>query len=114
MRRFLVAALAVLTLATGAQAHSALDSSEPADAATVAVVDTIALRFKDALRVTSITMTGPDGEVALTREAGFDPATDFDGVPPADLPNGDYTVEWRGLSADGHAMQGTFGFTLAK
>ncbi|MEL6211890.1 MAG: copper resistance protein CopC [Pseudomonadota bacterium] len=38
--------------------------------------------------------------------------TDFVATPAA-LSTGEYTVEWRGLSGDGHPMQGSFSFTVA-
>jgi len=28
------------------------------------------------------------------------------------VPNGEYKVDWRGLSEDGHPMKGTFSFTV--
>ena len=28
------------------------------------------------------------------------------------VPNGEYQVDWRGLSEDGHPMKGTFSFTV--
>jgi methionine-rich copper-binding protein CopC len=31
---------------------------------------------------------------------------------PADLPPGNYTIEWRGLSHDGHTTSGAFSFTI--
>jgi methionine-rich copper-binding protein CopC len=65
------------------------------------------------MRVTAISLTGPDGGLDVARETGLDPTTEFRAVPPADMPVGGYKVEWRGLSADGHPMQGTFGFTVA-
>jgi methionine-rich copper-binding protein CopC len=50
--------------------------------------------------------------VAIERETGMDAVTEFRAIPPADLPAGAYTVDWRGLASDGHPMQGTFGFTI--
>ena len=35
----------------------------------------------------------------------------LEATPPA-LPAGSYTVEWRGLSEDGHAMSGRFSFEV--
>ena len=43
----------------------------------------------------------------------MDAVTEFRALPPSDLPDGAYTVDWRGLSSDGHPMQGTFSFTIA-
>ncbi|MDG1745241.1 MAG: copper resistance protein CopC [Planktomarina sp.] len=33
-------------------------------------------------------------------------------LPMQDMGPGSYVVEWRGLGADGHALNGTFNFTL--
>jgi methionine-rich copper-binding protein CopC len=37
---------------------------------------------------------------------------EFHAVPEA-LGPGRYTVEWRGLASDGHAMQGSFSFEIS-
>ena len=113
MRQMIFALLALAATATGALAHSKAEETTPANEATVTTVDVIEMRFDDPMRVTAITMIGPDGDVAIERETGMDAVTEFRALPPADLPDGDYTVDWRGLSADGHPMQGTFGFTVA-
>jgi hypothetical protein len=101
-------------LATSALAHSKSQSTTPADAATVASVDTIEIRFQDPMLVTAISLTGPEGAFDLERETGMDPVTEFRAVPATDLPSGAYTVDWRGLSVDGHPMQGTFSFSVGK
>ncbi|WP_299615049.1 copper resistance CopC family protein [uncultured Tateyamaria sp.] len=113
MRQTLFAALALAAMATGVWAHSKAEQTTPANDATMEKVEVIELRFDAPMRVTAITMTGPAGDVAVARETGMDPVTEFRAMPPADLPHGAYTVDWRGLSADGHPMQGTFGFTVA-
>ena len=33
-------------------------------------------------------------------------------LPMQDMGPGSYVVEWRGLGADGHALNGTFNFTV--
>ena len=113
MKQMTLALLVLATTTTGALAHSKAEQTTPANEATVAEVDAIEMRFDDPMRVTAITMTGPDGEVDVERETGMDAVTEFRAIPPIDLPIGTYTVDWRGLSADGHPMQGTFGFTVA-
>ena len=65
------------------------------------------------MRVTAIALIGPDGELEITREIGLDPVTEFSAMPPDNIPAGAYTVDWRGLSSDGHPMLGTFEFTVA-
>ncbi|WP_281968004.1 copper resistance CopC family protein [Roseovarius nanhaiticus] len=113
MKQTLLAGIALAFTATGAAAHSKAKETLPADAATVASVPFIEMRFNDAMRITVILMSGPDGEVELTRETGMDPVTEFRALPPRELPDGAYEVNWRGMSSDGHPMQGSFAFEIA-
>ena len=76
-------------------------------------VEAIEMRFADPMRVTASTLTGPVGEVSTGREPGTEAVTEFRALPPANRRDGAYTVDWRGLSSDGHPMQGTFRFTIA-
>ena len=114
MIRTALAALVVVALATSAFAHSKSKDTTPANDATVASVDKIEMRFADPMRVTAIFLNGPEGALDLERETGMDPVTEFRAVPASDLPSGAYTVDWRGLSADGHPMQGTFSFSAGR
>ena len=113
MRQSILTILVLAATATGAWAHSKAEDTTPANETTVATVETIEMRFDDPRRVTSITLTGPNGDVRIERETGMDAVTEFRALPPEDLPDGAYAVDWRGLSADGHPMQGSFGFTVA-
>jgi len=113
MKQSIFAILALIATATGAWAHSKAEETTPANEATVASVEAIEMRFDDPMRVTAITLTGPDGDVEIMRETGLDPVTEFRAMPSAIMPAGVYSVDWRGLSADGHPMQGTFSFTVA-
>lgn len=113
MKQIILALVAALAMATAALAHSKAEDTTPAGGATVEAVEVIELRFDDPMRVTAIALTGPDGELDITRETGLDPVTEFWAMPPEDMPAGAYTVDWRGLSSDGHPMQGSFDFTVA-
>lgn len=113
MRQTLLAALATAALATGAEAHSGIENTTPANEATVEAVEVIEMRFDDPMRVTAITLMGPEGEIEIERETGMDAMTEFRALPSVDLPAGEYSVDWRGLSSDGHPMQGGFSFTVA-
>jgi methionine-rich copper-binding protein CopC len=108
------AALMLAVCATASLAHSKSEDTTPANDATVQTVDEISIRFNDPMRVTAITLTGQDGVVEVDRETGVEPVTEFLAAPAAVVPAGVYTVEWRGLSVDGHPMQGTFGFTVSE
>lgn len=112
MTKITLLSLAVAVLASGAFAHSGVEKTTPGNGATVQAVETIELRFDDPMRVTAISMTGPSGTVEIMRETGMDAVVEFKAKPADKLPAGNYSVEWRGLSADGHPMQGSFDFTV--
>lgn len=113
MKRINLAFVATLAMASAALAHSKAEDTTPANEAIVETVEVIEMRFDDPMRVTAIALTGPDGELEITRETGLDPVTEFRAMPPEELPAGAYRVDWRGLSSDGHPMQGSFDFTVA-
>ncbi|QIE43871.1 copper resistance protein CopC (plasmid) [Rhodobacteraceae bacterium SC52] len=112
-----LAAIAVLSLAfasPSADAHSKKEATEPADGAVLETSPpTISMRFDMPMRVTLITLTDQDGAVHdVTRSDNMQPVSEINAEPPA-LSAGQYKVEWRGLAADGHPMQGTFSFEIS-
>ena len=112
--RALVAA--VMVVVTGAAfAHSKQEVTVPHDGAVLASPpDVVSIAFDAPMRITVIRLTSEVGDAfELGRSDDMQPVTDFRATPPA-LPNGRYTVEWRGLSADGHAMKGLFSFEVAQ
>ena len=115
MRSTIATTLTALTLATtAAHAHSRSEETIPANGSAVAAVEAIAMRFDAPMRVIRVTLTSNGDEVAIERETGMEPVIEFRAVPASDLAPGTYEVEWRGMSADGHPMQGRFGFTVAE
>lgn len=113
MKQIILALATTLVMPMTALAHSKAEFTTPPEGATVQTVETIELRFDDPMRVIAITLTGPNGDLEITRETGLDPVTEFRAFPPDIMPAGAYSVDWRGMSADGHPMQGTFSFTVA-
>ena len=103
-----------LFLAAQAVAHSAPEVTSPADQSVVATLETITIRFDNPMRITSFVLTGPDGAIDVVLPEGFDPVTEYRAAPAGDPAPGNYKVDWRGLSSDGHPMQGSFGFSLEK
>ncbi|MDU9006431.1 copper resistance CopC family protein [Sedimentitalea todarodis] len=112
-----LAAIVALSLAfapPSANAHSKKEATEPANGI---VLETsppiISMRFDMPMRVTLISVTDQDGTAHdLTRTDNMQPVSEFSATPPV-LPTGQYTVEWRGLAADGHPMQGAFSFEIS-
>ena len=102
-----------LSLAGAAAAHSRPETTAPADGEVVAAAPAvISISFDKPMRVTTIELTGADGEAfALERTDEMAPVTRFEATAPP-LPAGRYTVIWRGLSEDGHAMRGRFSFEV--
>ena len=102
-----------LSLDGAATAHSRPETTAPADGEVVAAAPAvIAISFDKPMRVTTIELTDADGEAfALERTDEMAPVTRFEATPPP-LPAGRYTVTWRGLSEDGHAMSGRFSFEV--
>lgn len=106
----LTAALALMP--AGALAHGSKTATTPADGASlVSAPGTIELTFDSPVRVTLVELTNAAGESHDVSYTRGQPVTDFTATP-ADLPPGDYTVEWRGLSDDGHPTAGSFSFTI--
>ncbi|HVG43666.1 MAG TPA: copper resistance protein CopC [Longimicrobium sp.] len=110
---------AVLAAPASARAafHLRLVSSNPAaDATLSAPPAALRLTFSEApeLAVTTVRLRGAgDRAVALGRlvRARGDRATVV-ATPRAPLAHGRYAVTWRTMSKDGHAMNGTFHFTV--
>lgn len=119
MRRLMLAAL--LVAATGFSAerrHLRLARSEPMADSTVTQVAAVRLWFSQPveLGVTSIRLSGEGDRavpLAALTKASRDVATPVVAGIPGTLEPGRYVVTWRTMSRDGHAVSGTFAFTLA-
>jgi copper resistance protein C len=106
--------LAVLLPASPAAAHDRLTASNPAAGSTVTTaIDTVTLTFSVPVKQqqTTVAVTGPDGVNKAGAAARSVDRNVLQVVGP--LPTGVITVVWRTVSADGHAIEGTFTFTNA-
>ena len=117
-RRFLPAIFtlpvaALIAAAAPSIAHSTKEGTTPLHGAVLAAApETIGMTFDTPMRVTMVRLSDADGsEYDVVRTDGMAPVTVFEAVPPA-LEPGAYMVEWRGLSDDGHAMEGSFSFEI--
>lgn len=103
----------VLGVPPTAWAHNGLVSTSPGDGKTVATPpQSIVLTFNEpAIKTgTKVLVTGPDGEVAAGAPQLIDNTVEQALRP--ELPAGEYTVEWRITSADGHPINGEFSFRV--
>ncbi|MBA84201.1 MAG: copper resistance protein CopC [Rhodobacteraceae bacterium] len=109
----LVTAALISTLASGAFAHSRVDTTTPENGAVMAEVPAeIGFNFAADIRLTRVDMTHQDHPPVRLDLGG---QTSFDRVftlPLQSMGDGIYRIEWRGLGVDGHAMQGAFTFTV--
>jgi copper resistance protein C len=118
MRRVVTLALAVgvalLLGAAPAWAHSKLDSSNPADGASVATPpSSVSLTFNEDVQAgfTVMTLIGPDGKDYHTGNVTETDQTVTVGALPLG-PAGLYQIGYRVVSADGHPVSGKTSFTL--
>jgi hypothetical protein len=112
MRAALILAAALLAASTlHASAHAALRESSPAANATMTGAPAeIRLKFtKEIAEGSTVTVTGPQGRVENGKPL-VAPYVMRIGLKP--MVAGQYKVEWHAMSADGHATEGSYSFTV--
>jgi copper transport protein len=98
-------------------AHAILLSSDPKAGSVVArSPENVRLVFSEAIDATVsgirlIPPTGPQRDLAASADPR-DPSALVAPLAPPPLAPGKYRIAWRNVSADGHAMSGSFGFTV--
>lgn len=120
MKRTLIAGLLAAGMlglgsltAPTAFAHSELVSSDPADGATLdAPPETVSFTFNETLmpdfvRFVATDPSGETGELPVDSVEGPTATIDW----PADAPGGEWTVNYRVVSQDGHPVEGGITFT---
>lgn len=112
MTKLLSAAAIAIALAGPAFAHSPVNTSDPANGATLTEVPqtlTLTLAEPGRFMKVEVTHTTVDGSASHTAELDIPSRVmtdEMDFVPPS-MGAGTYLVEWRVLGQDGHAMDGT-------
>ncbi|MGM0559731.1 MAG: copper resistance CopC family protein [Pseudomonadota bacterium] len=118
MRKLRSAMTSVILLAmlatVPALAHSPMKESTPASGATVqSAPETLQVSFNNPVIFTNVEVHQDGEEIPVEFERSSKAAEDHSVTLPS-LSDGNYTVSWSALSPDdGHAMQGTFSFTVA-
>ena len=98
-----------------ASAHDGLVDTVPLNTEVLTTApSTVELRFTaEPLPLgTEVLVLGPDGAQASTGPAEIRDTSVVQALAPS-LPAGDYRVEWRSTSSDGHALTGSLAFTVA-
>jgi methionine-rich copper-binding protein CopC len=102
----------LLGTGTVAQAHTALQSTDPADGSTVTdPLPTVDLTFSSRVFLGEVTVTGPAGDSATAGTATVEGAVVTQ--PVALAAPGAYTVAYEVTSDDGHPLEGQLTFTYA-
>lgn len=113
MKRTLLTVLIAFLSGTAAIAHSLLETTLPAHEAALTDAPTeIVMNFTSGIRLTRVSMThGDETRVDLNLSEFRDFISDYViSLEPMGI--GAYLVEWRGLGDDGHALNGSFAFTV--
>ena len=116
-RQMIIAAVIAIGVVTGigtARAHTALIASDPpANAALSAGPGRVSATFNEPLQTTfaAMTVVGPDANLWTAGDPEIRGATVGVAVRPLG-PSGEYTVNYRVTSADGHAVSGSWSFTV--
>ncbi len=113
MKTIFVSILIWLSLGAGVFAHSPVSNTQPPHGASLAVSPpNIVIAFKNAVRLTKVTVaSGGAPAVGLDLSAAKSFTTEHT-LPAPQLASGVYLVEWRALAKDGHAMKGSFSFSI--
>ena len=106
-------------LAPPALAHARLVQAVPAvNGMAMPPPTELRLTFSEAVEpsFTKVRVTGPDKKPVATGTPSLDQNDKATVVVPLaePLPDGDYTVDWQALSADGHKTKGSYGFQSMK
>lgn len=113
MKKVSIFAAGLVLASSMAIAHSKKEGTLPENGAVVAnVPESIELRFNDGMRLVKVEMTYAEQHKELldiSEQLGF--AKEIS-IPLVSMGSGEYVIDWRGLSVDGHPMNGSFKFEV--
>ena len=114
MKRLALLIIGLISLAVyPAYAHTRLSAATPADAEiTTAVPEEIVLEFSANVRLLSVRLANVDGATIELGPVPEKTQTLFTLPIMVDLTPGDYTVSWRVVGADTHAVSGNLSFIV--
>ena len=108
-----VVAAGLLSVSAPAWAHARRVSAVPAADSSGAAPQEIILTFNEGIKLIACKMTGADGKDVTGVGAPLAEGKSLKIPVTAPLVAGKYTVSYRIAGDDGHAMDGTYTFTVA-
>lgn len=102
-----------LALASPSFAHAVLKVSAPTSGATVEAPQALSLTFSEKVRLTAVKLTAGGKDVSGVQVDRTAPAAPSFTVALPKLAPARYEVRWTALGDDGHAVSGTFTFTVS-
>ncbi|NEX91239.1 copper resistance CopC family protein [Caulobacter sp. 17J65-9] len=93
------------------QHGGALKASEPAEGSTVAAPKALTLTFPHAMKLDSVTLTGPSGQPFKLKVVATGSRETVSTPLPA-LQGGAWQAAWHATGADGHMMSGVVKFSV--
>ncbi len=115
LNRLVLGILCLASLLTPGQsiAHAMLEKTVPANNSTISTVPkSIELEFGHPTILTKLKVLQGEVEIPVKFERGI-VANKTYSIPLPELKPGAYQVKWATLSGDGHAMSGSFKFTIS-
>ncbi|WP_415947603.1 copper resistance protein CopC [Streptomyces sp. KLOTTS4A1] len=115
---FAAVAAALLAGAAPASAHAALTGTDPGQGSVVQQApEKVTLHFSEqvAMAEDSIRVLDPKGKRVDTgeiKDVGGDKGASYERRLLAGLPDGTFTVAWKGVSTDSHPVSGAFSFSI--
>ncbi|CAN0604938.1 unnamed protein product [Ectocarpus sp. 12 AP-2014] len=108
--------LASLLALGSAFAHSTKEGTMPEDGAQLDTAPSeVMIQFDEPATLTRVELThSHDGEAQDIRLSTPGDAMEMNHLEAPDFGPGLYTVDWRAMSADGHAVNGSFSFTVSE
>lgn len=115
LKYILVCVVGFVLSATASLAHSPMKATLPAHEAKLdAVPELLQMTFSKPARVLKVLMTHSTGEASheMRLDIPTKAAVEEIQLTPAFMGEGNYKVEWRALSDDGHVITGAFSFDV--
>ena len=114
MKSILLSICLLFTATTLSLSHSVVTNSNPENGARLRVAPQhLEVSFSKPTRVVKASLAHNEGDPVKLTLSTKEP-TKIIQFSPAPVTAGDYVVEWRALSKDGHALKGSLKFSIAE